>query len=160
MSLKRVATLTLAFFGACLLAGSVFALAFELWMPSPTLAESLSSGLFFTAFYTFLVALFALIPALIGIVIAERFGIDAPQWYALAGAVAGVGGLLVVVLVFGSGGQGGPGTLDYPDLSLSWLADIAIIVLAGACAGLVFWLIAVRLPTRTGILWPRLRPQA
>lgn len=155
MSFKRLVTLTVAYLCACLTAGSIFGLGFELWMPSASVAESLQALFFFAAFYSVFVILFALIPGGIGIVLAERAAIDAPRWYALAGAAAGLGGLGIMALamvIFSNDPFAG---LRDPGMDLALACDIAIVAFAGACAGLMFWTVAVRLPARTRILWPR-----
>jgi len=159
MNFKRLVTLTVAYSCACLAAGSIFGLGFEVGMPSSSVAESLQALFFFTAFYSAFVILFALIPAGIGIVLAERAAIDRPRWYALAGAVAGLCGLGIMVLtmlIFSNEPFAG---LRDPAVDLALAFDIAIVAFAGTCAGFVFWTVAVWLPAKARILWPRGAPQ-
>jgi len=158
MSFKRLATLTVAYLCACLTAGSIFGLGFELWMPSSSVAELLRALFFFAAFYSVFVILFALIPAAVGIVVAERAAIDRPRWFALGGAAIGLGSLGIMTLSMLILSNDPFGRLRDPGVDIALASDIAIVAFAGACAGLMFWTVAVWLPGRTRILWPRAAP--
>jgi hypothetical protein len=148
VSLKRVSTLAIAYACASMTAGLVLALPLLSWALGidsslPALIDT--AGI--VVFYVAVTAAMALLPALVAIAIGEIKGITARRWYAAIGGGIGVIVLLPLVLIGAP-----PGGLVEQLRPLVFFGPLVII--AGACAGLMFWLIAVRLPA-SRVLWPR-----
>jgi hypothetical protein len=160
MNIKRLVMVAVAYFGACLLAGTMLAAATMAAMLLPQHAgldinwQLVGLIVFFVAYHSVLVAVAALIPAAIAITVTERAEVVAPPWYALAGGIVGIAamGIIVGISLLKTDEVMGIGFY----LALGYY--LAVVVVAGACAGLMFWLVAVRSPA-SRLHRSRARPQ-
>jgi len=147
MSLKRLAPLTLGYLGAVAVAGIVTALPLLVWMLWPLSGverDSIADALGVLTFHWGLIGIFSFIPAVLGIVAAERFAMSSPLGYALGGVGVGLVGLASMTVV---SAPAGAGVADMVRVSLIGHAVgffVTLVLVAGASAGLVFWLVTVR----------------
>lgn len=147
MTLRRLATLMLGYLGAVAVAGIVLALPLLVWMLWPlsgAARDSIGDAFGVLIFHWSLVGMFSLVPAVLGIVAAERFAVRAPLGYALGGVGVGLVALAAAIVA------SAPASADLAAMVRDSLIGhavgffVALVLVAGICAGLMFWLVTVR----------------
>jgi len=132
----RILLIILALFAASLAAGLVVALAVLMPGWSDLGLGSIDQEPFgiFVTFVTIFLSVFAIVPALLLVLISETFGIRSALFYAVAGALAG----FAIFLSFGG--------IDLGALEIQGFTrrEAEIMTGAGIVGGLVYWAIAGR----------------
>jgi hypothetical protein len=147
MILRHLAIIFLGYLCAVMVAGFVLALPLMGWMLSPAGSINwwtIRPALGVLGFYCVLVGIVSLLPAAIAIAAADRLAITSPLSYMLGGAAVGLVGLAIMVAVSATTGDS---LVEMVRSSLIGHAVgffVVLVLIAGICAGLVFWLVVVR----------------
>ena len=140
---QRVTVIFAGYLGACLAAGLVFSVVL-----AARYSDSIGKGAGLLITGTVLIAIYAvivaLLPAFLGIIYAERAGVNSILYYAVGGALTGIvayGFLFAPLLISSAGTTKGFVAGNPAQFLLSW---IVLFGASGLAGGLVYWLVAGR----------------
>lgn len=150
--LRRLVILTAAYLCACLLGAAILTVLLFLASEGHAHltwddAEGLAS---YAMVFGCVAAVFGLIPGVIAIVYSERADIRGVRWYALAGGTIGIFAMATFLPLLALSG-GNVNFLSFAD----FIEVVVIVLIAGVLAGVTFWIVAMFLPTKAGLLWRR-----